>query len=626
MKKLLYLFLLPSILFSQTTPSVTPRVDGEGSLGTETYRWGEGHFDELKVQKTATETDDVVNLSTATSLLTGTLDLVTSVAGRTGEVTLDADDVAETATKMWLSDVDKAKLGLITNVSAYGAVGDGVTDDTVALQSAIDAGGTVIFEAGKTYLITQLTVADRAVLIGNGATLLNTENRQNYPLVIIADDTIVYDLNIHIETTSATEHGSGIVIGADSVTIDRVYIYADHQDCGYLNGGSFAVWVNAGSDDIVLRDIRVHNFAYGLRFYGLSTSEITYRALVDNFKMSGSNVIGVFIGNLRNSKLNNISIEGLSSLYNTISAANTAGKNGILISSSIGIENLSFSNISISDTIEHCIRIGGIGSYARGILFSNISTKNAGSASSIGGGVGFKLGGDTQTPAYNISDIVISGFVYENTHTDTGGVGMNFYRCDGVTISDVVISGLADKRITYGVSFDGAKNIRFSNAIISNTSTCGLFVYGYYSAGGDFGTNENIVISDVSINYGGNYAVWFYTNATAVNTKEIRNITITDIVVNDTTYSYGNSLNAYCTLTDAHIDRWRLKNTSHISGTTIARGTFRQRWSNAAPATGGWSLGEIVYNSEPSSGEYIGWICTTAGSPGTWKGFGVIEP
>lgn len=43
MKKLLYLFLLPSILFSQTTPSVTPRVDGEGSLGTETYRWGEIH-------------------------------------------------------------------------------------------------------------------------------------------------------------------------------------------------------------------------------------------------------------------------------------------------------------------------------------------------------------------------------------------------------------------------------------------------------------------------------------------------------------------------------------------------------------------------------------------------------
>lgn len=48
MKKLFYYLLFPSILFSQTTPSVTPRADGEGSLGTETYRWGEGHFDELR--------------------------------------------------------------------------------------------------------------------------------------------------------------------------------------------------------------------------------------------------------------------------------------------------------------------------------------------------------------------------------------------------------------------------------------------------------------------------------------------------------------------------------------------------------------------------------------------------
>lgn len=57
MKKLLYLFLLPSILFSQTTPSVTPRVDGEGSLGTETYRWGEGHFEEIYVEAPALSDD-----------------------------------------------------------------------------------------------------------------------------------------------------------------------------------------------------------------------------------------------------------------------------------------------------------------------------------------------------------------------------------------------------------------------------------------------------------------------------------------------------------------------------------------------------------------------------------------
>jgi hypothetical protein len=44
-------------------------------------------------------------------------------------------------------------------------------------------------------------------------------------------------------------------------------------------------------------------------------------------------------------------------------------------------------------------------------------------------------------------------------------------------------------------------------------------------------------------------------------------------------------------------------------------------YGTAAPA-GTWAVGDICWNTNPSSGGYIGWVCTTA--PGTWKGFGVI--
>lgn len=44
----------------------------------------------------------------------------------------------------------------------------------------------------------------------------------------------------------------------------------------------------------------------------------------------------------------------------------------------------------------------------------------------------------------------------------------------------------------------------------------------------------------------------------------------------------------------------------------------------APPTVGSFSVGDIVWNSEPASTEYIGWVCTVAGEPGTWKGFGVI--
>lgn len=39
----------------------------------------------------------------------------------------------------------------------------------------------------------------------------------------------------------------------------------------------------------------------------------------------------------------------------------------------------------------------------------------------------------------------------------------------------------------------------------------------------------------------------------------------------------------------------------------------------SAPTTGTWLLGDTVQNSVPSAGGTPGWVCTAAGSPGTWK-------
>jgi hypothetical protein len=47
--------------------------------------------------------------------------------------------------------------------------------------------------------------------------------------------------------------------------------------------------------------------------------------------------------------------------------------------------------------------------------------------------------------------------------------------------------------------------------------------------------------------------------------------------------------------------------------------------SNTPPATGAWLVGDIVINNAAVAGGFAGWICTTAGTPGTWKTFGVIS-
>ncbi|HEX6039759.1 hypothetical protein [Longimicrobium sp.] len=45
----------------------------------------------------------------------------------------------------------------------------------------------------------------------------------------------------------------------------------------------------------------------------------------------------------------------------------------------------------------------------------------------------------------------------------------------------------------------------------------------------------------------------------------------------------------------------------------------------AAPTTGTWRRGDVLFNGSPSASGFVGWVCVTAGTPGTWKTFGPIS-
>jgi hypothetical protein len=45
----------------------------------------------------------------------------------------------------------------------------------------------------------------------------------------------------------------------------------------------------------------------------------------------------------------------------------------------------------------------------------------------------------------------------------------------------------------------------------------------------------------------------------------------------------------------------------------------------AAPVAGTYRRGDVVYNNAPSASGFVGWVCVTAGTPGTWKTFGAIS-
>jgi hypothetical protein len=43
------------------------------------------------------------------------------------------------------------------------------------------------------------------------------------------------------------------------------------------------------------------------------------------------------------------------------------------------------------------------------------------------------------------------------------------------------------------------------------------------------------------------------------------------------------------------------------------------------PTEGSWAKGDICWNENPTEGNYVGWVCITAGGPGEWLPFGAIN-
>ncbi len=46
---------------------------------------------------------------------------------------------------------------------------------------------------------------------------------------------------------------------------------------------------------------------------------------------------------------------------------------------------------------------------------------------------------------------------------------------------------------------------------------------------------------------------------------------------------------------------------------------------NEPPTSGAFNEGDVVWNTYPQPGKFVGWVCTRSGNPGLWSGFGRIE-
>ena len=98
---------------------------------------------------------------------------------------------------MALYDVNGNKLENFISVLDYGAVGDGVTDDSASIQAALDAAssGGIIFFPNKTYLLKSnvLFYSKQTLQFENGATLLQGDAIDNLLMSYCANGTTAYN-------------------------------------------------------------------------------------------------------------------------------------------------------------------------------------------------------------------------------------------------------------------------------------------------------------------------------------------------------------------------------------------------------------------------------------------------
>jgi hypothetical protein len=62
----------------------------------------------------------------------------------------------------------------------------------------------------------------------------------------------------------------------------------------------------------------------------------------------------------------------------------------------------------------------------------------------------------------------------------------------------------------------------------------------------------------------------------------------------------------------------------HVAG-PVRLNNKLQLSASTTPTAGNYNIGDIVWNDSPKVGKCIGWVCVSAGSPGTWYPFGEIK-
>ena len=220
--------------------------------------------------------------------------------------------------------------------------------------------------------------------------------------------------------------------------------------------------------------------------------------------------------------------------------------------------------------------------------------------------------------------VSVAGNVITGNGRDTASAGIGVSMSSGVTVSDNLIEGDATHGVCVGFNYPAN---RVSDVIIANNQCRGSASRAVWIEASEPSSSLQRVVASSNIVSGGSHGFYLGTSAAGA---VLDDVTIANNIVHRAEAA------SYFIVDHAPAQSTNVR----LIGNTGAAPTFGPNaglienqgnsWNAyrgdgaAAPISGTWQRGAIIFNSAPAPGSPVGWVCTASGEPGTWSRFGAI--